>query len=271
MSSSFESSQRFLRPPDIGRIKRNQRRIAAQRVLVASRNMFVVVAGLAAVVWAYGHTRNHDRFAVKRIDIAGAIHTAPADVEAVTARYAGTNLFRLDIEGLQRDLRHLPWIAGVNVEKRLPDVLKVTVSERRPVALHFDGGSFRYVDAAGVPFAPLSTTVGDPDLAIVRSAAGPELRRCVALLEELRKSDPQVYARISEIRPIPPDGFALYDRDLGAVVYANASDLSAKWRTLYAITGAEGLGRSSVEYADLRFADRVVVKPATQGERHAQN
>ena len=50
----------------------------------------------------------------------------------------------------------------------------------------------------------------------------------------------------------------LPDRDLGAVVYANAEDLSAKYRSLYAVLQAER--NPKIEYADLRFADRVIVK-----------
>ena len=38
-------------------------------------------------------------------------------------------------------------------------------------------------------------------------------------------------------------------------------DLSAKWRDLYAVARAEHLGVHDIEYADLRFADRIVVKP----------
>jgi len=60
---------------------------------------------------------------------------------------------------------------------------------------------------------------------------------------------------------VPPEGFALFDRQLGAVVYANAADLSAKWRELYAVAEAEKLGRDAIAYADLRFADRIVIKP----------
>ena len=57
------------------------------------------------------------------------------------------------------------------------------------------------------------------------------------------------------------DEAALFDRELGAFVYANAGDISAKWRSLYAIVAAERLGPGAIEYADLRFADRIVVKP----------
>ena len=63
------------------------------------------------------------------------------------------------------------------------------------------------------------------------------------------------------MRPIAPAGFALFDRELATQIYANDADLSARWRQLYAITRAEGLGPGSIEYTDLRFADRIVIKP----------
>ncbi len=63
------------------------------------------------------------------------------------------------------------------------------------------------------------------------------------------------------MRPVAPRGFALFDRELGAEVYANEDDLSAKWRDFYAVARAENLGPHSIEYADLRFGDRIVIKP----------
>ena len=78
---------------------------------------------------------------------------------------------------------------------------------------------------------------------------------------ELRGRDPQVYARISEVRPLPPRGFALFDRRIGAFVYANEDDVFTKWRDLAAIARSERFGRGDLAYVDLRFADRVVIKP----------
>src|SRR5205807_4020831 len=113
-----------------------------------------------------------------------------------------------------------------------------------------NGDALQYVDEEGAPFAALSPAVGDNDLPIIAGARDAELARCVALLRSLRTRDADVFARISEIRPVAPDGFAIFDRQLATVVYANAGDLSAKWRELYAVAGAEKLGRASMAYAD---------------------
>lgn len=249
---------RFLRPADVAGIRRNQNRIQAQRVVRVVRGVVLAAAIFGAAFWTYRHTQSDARFAVKTIEVAGAVHTSRADLDAVTEAYVGLNLFKIDIAGVQKDLRTLPWVSRVDIEKKLPDTLRIRIAERTPVALAREGSAFKYVDENGVAFAPLAISVGDPDLPVI---GGADLARCVQFLRELRTSEPQVYSRISEVRPLTPEGFALFDRDLGAFVYASSADIGAKWRDLYSIADAERFRRGSIEYADLRFADRIVIKP----------
>ncbi len=258
MSLAESTHPRFLRPSDVARVRRNQNRIQFQRLLRIARGILLTAAAAAVAVWMYRHTQSDARFAVKTIEISGAVHTARADVAAITESYVGLNLFQIDIARVQRDLRRLPWVSRVDIEKKLPDTLRIRLAERTPVALAQAGSTFRYVDENGVAFAPLAITVGDPDLPVI---SGGDLPRCVEFLRDLRARDPEVYSRISELRAMAPEGFALFDRDLGAFVYANEDDVGAKWRTLYSIAGAERFRRGAIEYADLRFDDRIVIKP----------
>lgn len=264
---SFDTTaSRFLRPTDVARLRRNQRRIQMQRLLVILRNAGVaaVLGVIALLVWRHVQS---SRFAVRNIEVHGAQHTQRASIDAVTAQYIGLNLFQIDIARVQRDLGGLPWVSRIDIEKKIPDTLRINIAERKPVALVREGEILRYVDHAGVAFAELSPSVGDDDLPLIVDATGSELARGVVLLGELRAKDPKLYARISEVRPIPPHGFALFDRHLGALVYANDADLSAKWRSLDAVLAAERHPR--IAYADLRFADRIVLKP--QENTHVQN
>ena len=275
--SGFDATHpRFLRPIDVARLRRNQNRIHVQRVLTVVRNvvLFAVVGLILLAI--YRHTQSNSRFAVRNIEIAGAVHTSKTELNAATARYVGMNLFKIDIAQVQHDLRSLPWISRIEIEKKLPDTLRMVVTERKPVALAQLGNELRYVDEQGTPFAGLNPVAGDPDLPLIVSTCGmrivsgacPDMVRSVALLRTLATRDPEIYSRISEVRPIAPAGFELYDRDLGAMVLTNAEDVSAKWRSLYAIVKAERLSRGAIAYADLRFADRIVVKPRQQPSTH---
>jgi cell division protein FtsQ len=261
------TASRFLRPTDLQRLRRNQRRIQVQRLLVWLRNGGLATALLVGGVWAWRHTQSDPSFAVRTIEIDGAVHTPAAALASATQPYKGLNLFQIDIDRVQRDLGHLSWVRRIDIEKKLPDTLRIKITERRPVALARVHEQLRYVDAEGVAFAELAPNVGDDDLPLIADAEGAELLRSVQFLIALRQSDRALYARISEVWPIAPHGFALYDRELGAVVYANAEDVSAKYRNLRAVLGAEL--NPKIEYADLRFADRVIVKALETN--HVQN
>jgi hypothetical protein len=282
MSAGFETTQRFLRPLDAGRVRRNQRRIQAQRILTIASKVVAAIGILVGGLWIWQHTQSDSRFAVKEIEITGVKHTPRAALASVTAAYTGTNLFKIDIARVQKDLRGLAWVSRIDIEKKLPGTLRINVTERVPVALVRSGNRIQYVDEHGVTFAELSPEVGDDDLPLIEDVGqapppvrtgeqptgegacptpSPELARTVAFVGALRASDPLLYSRISEVHPIAPRGFALFDRELGASVYVNAEDVSPKWRSLYSIARAENLKRGSIEYADLRFNDRIVLKP----------
>ena len=259
MNVHFDTTaSRFLRPTDLQRLRRNQRRIQVHRVLVILRNAAVLAAVVIGAVWAWQHTRSDARFAVRTIELVGVKHTPKDALERATQRYVGLNLFQIDIDRVQRDLSGLGWVRRIDIEKQVPDTLRIKITERVPVALVRMNDRLRYVDDEGAAFADLSPRVGDDDLPLIADAQGAELARSVALLMALKARDRELYSRISEVWPIPPRGFALFDRQLGAVVYANAEDISAKYRNLYAVLRAENHPR--IEYADLRFADRVIVK-----------
>ncbi|HVS33434.1 MAG TPA: FtsQ-type POTRA domain-containing protein [Thermoanaerobaculia bacterium] len=261
MSGLDTTHPRFLRPIDVARIRRNQNRIQVQRVLHMARNTALTALAVLLAVWLYQGTRSDARFAVRNVEVLGTVRSSAEDVALLEAQYEGRNLFKIDIARLQEDVRRLPWVSRITVEKKLPDTLRIRVVEREPVALVQNGGTLRYVDGQGTPFADLSPSAGNPDLPLIREAGGAELLRSVELIGRLRESDPALYSRISDLMPIAPDGFAIHDRELGGLVLANAADISEKWRSLYGIARADRLAHGSIQYADLRFTDRIVIKP----------
>jgi cell division protein FtsQ len=254
-----EATNRFHRPVDLRATRRNQRQLQARRMLIIAANLTLALTVAVAATWLYRRTQNDTRFSVQRVEAVGAVHTASAALSAITAKYVGTNLFRLDIEKLRSELTALPWVERVAIEKRIPDTLSIKVFERRPVALASDGKSVRYVDGRGTGFAPLSVSAGNPELPLVVNAASAELPRTVAFLEQLRSSEPALYSRVSEITPLAPDAYVVFDRGLATYIFLSGGESIAKWKTLYAIASSEEAGE--IEYADLRFNDRIIVKP----------
>ncbi len=257
MTAQLESTDRFLRPTDVDRVRRNYRSIQMQRLIAMLRNLVLLLASMTALVMLYRRTQSDGRFAVQHVEITGAQHTTRADLAGIRQRYLGANLFNLDIARFRRDVSSLPWVSRVEIEKKLPDTLRVQIVERTPVALLNANENITYVDDHGTAFAALSPQVGDADLPMISG----DRARCVAILRQLRGQDPELYSRISEIRSLTPGGFAFFDRELQTFVYANEEELSSKWRDLHAIARAEHFVRGDMAYADLRFNGQIVVKP----------
>lgn len=260
--STVDTTQRFFRPSDVTRVRRNQNRIQIQRLLIIMRNVVFVAAVVLVSTWAYRQTQSDARFAVKNIEVSGAVHTPRAEIDAITKRYAGLNLFKIDIARVQHDLGSLRWIQRIAIEKKLPDTLRINVVERIPVAIvRGHDGWLDYVDGTGVVLTELSPSIGDDDLPIIAEATGTELARAVRFVRDLKNADAALYSRAAEVRPVAPRGFAVFDRDLNTTVYLNDDDATAKWRSLYSVVQGENLGKAAIEYADLRFAGRIVIKP----------
>lgn len=259
--TSFETSDRFLRPDDLRLVRRNRRQLQFERLLAFAGRMLAVALLVVFAWWVFDRTQQDGRFAVRSVELGGARHSSAQDLERVTRAYIGQNLFQLDIARVEGDLRKFPWVERVAIEKKLPSTLKITLMERQPVALATAEGVPRYVDQRGVAFADLSPAVGNPDLPLIAGAPPHRVAECVRLLLALKKSEPALYSRISEISPAGETTFRIFDRDLKTFVYLDGPGAANKWRTLYAIAGPEGYRSRSVEYADLRFANRIIVKP----------
>src|SRR5689334_23055276 len=119
------TASRFLRPPDVARLRRNQRRIQAHRLLIVLRNVGLVAALIVGGVWAYRQTQSDERFAVRTIEIDGAVHTPRAALDHLTKQYVGLNLFQIDLARVQHDLGGLGWVRRIDIEKKLPDTLRI--------------------------------------------------------------------------------------------------------------------------------------------------
>jgi cell division protein FtsQ len=261
------AADRFFRPVDRKATPRNRRRLQAQRILVTAANVLFVAMIALGGFWLWERTQNDRRFAISSIDVSGLTHADAAAVESILAGFSGKNLFSLDLAVVRGKLREVPWIADAALEKKLPGELFVRVIERIPVALASAEGRLLYVDATGTPFAPLAPEAGNAELPIIHATPGVELRRAVAFLERLRVTAPAAWGRVSEVTPVAPDGYLVFDRLLRTGVLLSERDATSKWDELYRIAAAEGFAAGSLEYADLRFAGRIVVKPRSDTVR----
>jgi cell division protein FtsQ len=129
----------------------------------------VVFALVGAVAVAFAGVRSylmHDaRFVLASSDdiqITGAEHLTREQIVSVFGADLERNIFRLSLGERQADLERLPWVAHATVMRLLPNVLRVQIVERTPVAFVRQGSQIGLVDASGVLLDMPADAAGDP-------------------------------------------------------------------------------------------------------------
>jgi cell division protein FtsQ len=84
------------------------------------------------------------------IQATGLIEASRADLLPVFGEDIGKNIFFVHLDERKRELEQIPWIEHATVMRVLPDQLRVTVVERKPVAFTQIGQETGLVDGAGV-------------------------------------------------------------------------------------------------------------------------
>ena len=74
-------------------------------------------------------------FGISDIHITGTGRTPYASVIEALGMKPGESIFGANLTAAYQRLSHLPWVASVDVQRRYPDAIFVTIVEKRPFAL----------------------------------------------------------------------------------------------------------------------------------------
>lgn len=234
------------RPPPRERAPRPARPVAGVRVARRRRRLLVasvVVVLLAAVLALTFSTPWLD---VTRVDVVGAAPENRAQVEEAAAIAPGTSLLWLDGDlsgsGVAERVSAVPRIAAVDVQRRWPHTLVVTVSEREPVlAVPVVGGS-ALVDETGLAFRTVPVT--PPGLAVLRLAPGvapsPTEPATAAAVRVVTSLPADLRREVREIRATGAFDVALTLTEGREVRWGGAEDDARKAEVLRALLARPG-------------------------------
>ncbi len=137
----------------------------------------VVVSASLAVAWsAHHYALTSPRFAIRTVDLVGAHRLTLEQVKTESGATVGANIFALDSDAAERKLLENPWVSQVKVTRRLPNTLRIELSEREASAVVSLGEHLYLVTREGEPFKEIQP--GDPyDLPLITGASPENLQR----------------------------------------------------------------------------------------------
>ena len=203
-------------------------------------------------------------FVVHRIVFTGNVHLSDEELAALAGLRPGVNILTLSTGAIYAKMMESPWLRSVSVRKELPDVLRVLIKEAEPFALLDMKGHLFLVDDRGkmleelrdsrVPFLPIISA--DPFRKKEAFSEAINLVRAVKVTGLLsRKDHIEIIARTPEEMAMNMDG---------TVVKVGVGEYEEKLRRLLELEEEIKQRQIPVDYIDLRFANKVIVKPVNE-------
>jgi len=180
------------------------------------------------------------------------------DANAILAAlgvHRGSPIMAIDPAGAKARLEVLPWIRSATVTRLLPDLLRVTIVERVPMALWRRGDQLELVDRDGV----VLTSARPGDFADLIELVGDDAPREGAALLDMLATEPALAERVSAAIRV---GGRRWNLDLDAGVSVELPELNplAAWHELAKLDRTAGLLERDIKRVDLRFSDHAVLE-----------
>lgn len=210
--------------------------VTRQRVL---RRRWIALLSVITVV-ALGYLLFFTSFlGVGSVEVIGA-SAEPADaVRAAAAVPERQPMLRVDTGEIAARVDKLPGIASVDVSRSWPSTIKITVTERTPVALFTDPDGVHLVDATGLAYKVLpGAPDGLPELRLAQVAPDdPVTRSAVAVLLAL---PPALKNEITDVRAQTPGGVEFTLKNGKVVRWGDAADANRKAKVLAVLLTRNG-------------------------------
>ena len=173
----------------------------------------------------------------------------------------GSAILGLDIAAARERLLALPWIAEASVERLLPDMIVVRITERRPLALWQNHAQFALIDTDGEVIQRSDLGRFGDLLVVVGDDAAKEAETLVRILERQPVLRDQVKAAVRI-------GGRRWNLRLanGIDVRLPEENPDGAWARLAEYERTHQVLQRDIQVLDLRFADQLIVRRNTRPE-----
>jgi cell division protein FtsQ len=228
----------------------------------SGRSLAAILAALflATAAWV----SNSPVFDLRSLRVRGNSHLSAVEVRRLSGLDAGTNVFWLSSSSVERRLEADPWIGSVDVSRRLPGTVILTVRERVPVAVVT--GTSRppllvAADGTLLGAAPDDARLPSISVALAHLSVGTRLRPSTPPLVVVLAVPQTLRSRVESVLVNPDGGVTMALRGGVRVLYGDVSDALAKGRALLAVLSWAAREGITPEYVDVTAPSAPALKP----------
>ncbi len=194
---------------------------------------------------------------VEDVLVEGRVRTQRSQITRILGVTRNSPILAFDPQAAKDLLEALPWVRSAAVERRLPRLIYVRLTERRPLAIWQNHGNLAVIDSRGEVlsdvrpegFAELPLVVGE--------GAPPHAADLLAMLAR----EPELSTRVAAAVRVRGRRWNLR-LDGGIDVRLPEADAAGAWSELARIQREHGVLGRDVVVIDLRTPDRLVVRTA---------
>lgn len=211
---------------------------------------------------------------VSRVTVRGNDRLASGEVLALVDGLKGRNILTIDLDEWQQRLLASSWVEAAHLRRILPSRVDVEVRERRAIGIARLAGSLYLVDAAGVVIDEYGPHYAQLDLPVIdglaaRPAEGASLvdearARLAARVIAALEPRPDLASRVSQIDVADlHDAVVLLEGDT-VLLRLGEDEFAERIQEYLDLAPALRERVADIDYVDLRFGERLYVRPVTK-------
>lgn len=272
--ASLNPPLRFRLGSSLGEVKRFQRGLERVRPKKVQRKLrlklfhillfFGLIVGFFLILMkTYLFLITWEELDVKKTEIACSRQSIIDDVSPRLDPARLGNLLVLDLARLRRNIEAHPWVREARLRKVFPSTLKVEIQERVPAAVLETDGAFLLIDREGEVLErfPVRPEIPLPllrDTTHFQKHFQEKIGLAWACLDEL---PPEIRQSIDSLDLSSIDAIRLTFKDLPTQVLLGPDRFLEKIEFFRRALGRLENENGSLEYVDLRFDDRIYIRP----------
>lgn len=239
--------------------------LAARLMLTAALIGYAAYQGAALIAAA-------PSLQIRHVTVRGHERLSAGEVLALVEGLRGQSILGVDLGQWQHKLLSSPWVEDATIRRVLPSTVEITVAERRPMGVARIGTAMYLVDPGAVIIDEYGPAYADLDLPIIDGlAAAPQdggslvdvaRAEFAARVLGTLATRPELQKRVSQLDVSNlHDAVVILDGD-PALLRLGDADFVARLQQYVDLAPALRARVTAVDYVDLRFDERLYVRPA---------